>query len=142
MDHIFLVGSLNDLLYCHILGCIVATLEDLRMRLARKVASGMVRRQAALLFEVRSVWRKRQAWLLAHPEQIGKTVFIDETGINTKMAHLRGRYPRGQRMVTAVPHGHWKTMTFIARLRCDGLTEPQVIESAMDGDVFERYIET
>ena len=45
-------------------------------------------------------------------------------------------------MVAAIPHGHWKTMTFIAGLRCDGLTEPRVIESTMDGDVFERYIDT
>ena len=45
-------------------------------------------------------------------------------------------------MVAAIPHGHWKTMTFIAGLRCDGLTAPRVIEGAMDGDVFERYIET
>ena len=90
----------------------------------------------------RAVWRKRQAWLLAHPEQIGKIVFIDESGINTKMARLRGRSPRGQRMVAAIPHGHWKTMTFIAGLRCDGLTAPWVVEGAMDGDAFERYIET
>jgi transposase len=90
----------------------------------------------------RAVWRKRQAWLLAHPEQIGRIVFIDESGINTKMARLRGRSPRGQRMVAAIPHGHWKTMTFIAGLRCDGLTAPWVVEGAMDGDAFERYIET
>ncbi len=90
----------------------------------------------------RAVWRKRQAWLLAHPEQIGRIVFLDESGINTKMARLRGRSPRGQRMVAAIPHGHWKTMTFSAGLRCDGLTAPWVVEGAMDGDAFERYIET
>ena len=39
---------------------------------------------------VRVVWHKRQAWLLAHPEAISKIAFIDETGINTKMARLRG----------------------------------------------------
>jgi hypothetical protein len=41
----------------------------------------------------RSVWRKRLAWLLAHPEQIDKIVFIDEPGINTKIARLRGWLP-------------------------------------------------
>ena len=86
----------------------MAISEDLRMRLPTKVASGIGRRQAALLFEVRAVWRKRLAWLLAHPEYIGRIVFIDETGINTKMAGLRGRCPRGPRMVAAIPHGHWK----------------------------------
>ena len=90
----------------------------------------------------RAGWRKRQVWLQAHPEQISRIVFIDETGIDTKMARLRGRCPRGRRMVAAIPHGHWKTMTFIAGLRCDGLTAPWVIEGAMDSDAFERYIET
>ncbi len=90
----------------------------------------------------REVWRKRQAWLVAHPERIGNIVFIDETGINTKMARLRGRCRRGQRMVASIPHGHWKTMTFIAGLRCDGLTAPWVIDGAMNGDAFEQYIET
>ena len=90
----------------------------------------------------RAAWRRRQAWLLAHPERIGKIVFLDETGINTKMARRRGRCPRGQRMVAAIPHGHWKSMTFIAGLRCDGLTAPWVLEGAMDGDAFGQYIET
>jgi hypothetical protein len=84
MNPIFLVGAFNDWFDSPFGGCIVATSKDLRIRLARKVASGMARRQAALLFEVRSVWRKRPAWLFAHPEQIDKVVFIDEPGINTK----------------------------------------------------------
>ncbi len=62
--------------------------------------------------------------------------------INTKMARLRGRCRKGQRMVASIPHGHWKTLTFIAGLRCDGLIAPWVIEGAMDGDAFEKYIET
>ena len=90
----------------------------------------------------RVVWRQRQARLPAHPERVGRIVFLDETSINTKMARLRGRCPSGQRMVAAIPHGHWKTMTFIAGLRGDGLTAPWVIEGAMDGDAFEQYIKT
>ncbi len=70
--------------------------------------------------------RQRQARLPAHPERVGRIVFLDETSINTKMARLRGRCPSGQRMVAAIPHGHWKTMTFIAGLRGDGLTAPWV----------------
>ena len=89
-----------------------------------------------------TVWRKRQNWLAAHPEKIGNLVFIDETGLNTKMARLRGRCLKGQRMVASIPHGHWKTMTFIAGLRCDGLTAPWVIDGAMNGDAFEHYIKT
>ena len=43
-------------------------------------------------------------------------------------------------MVASIPHGHWKTMTFIAGLHCDRLTVSWVVEGAMNGDVFERYI--
>jgi transposase len=90
----------------------------------------------------RSVWRKRQNWLVAHPEKAANLVFIDETGLNTKMARLRGRCPKGQRMVASIPHGHWKTMTFIAGLRCDRLTAPWVIDGPVNADIFEHYIET
>jgi transposase len=90
----------------------------------------------------RAVWRKRQTWLLAHPARVSNIVFIDETGINTKMARPRGRCPRGQRMVASVPHGHWKSLTFIAGLRHDGLTAPWVIDGAMTGEIFQTYIET
>lgn len=78
----------------------------------------------------------------AHPDKLGKIVFIDETGLNTKMARLRGRAKRGQRLVASIPHGHWKTLTFIAGLRHDRLTAPWVIDGAMDGDAFSTYIKT
>ncbi len=81
----------------------------------------------------RVAWRRRQTWLNARPELIGKVVFIDETGINTKMARLRGRCQRGRRLVASIPYGHWKTLTFIAGLRHDRLTAPWVIDGPMDG---------
>jgi transposase len=90
----------------------------------------------------REVWQRRQAWIRTHPESLGQIVFIDETGINTKMARLRGRCRKGCRMVASIPHGHWNTTTFIAGLRCNALTAPWVIEGAMDRDAFEDYIET
>jgi transposase len=70
-----------------------------------------------------------------------KLVFIDETGANTKMTRRYGRCPRGQRLVEAVPHGHWKTTTFVAALRSDGLVAPMVVDGAMNGDVFVAYAE-
>ncbi len=88
----------------------------------------------------RAVWRRRQAWLNERPDLIDKVVFIDEAGINTKMARLRGRCQRGRRLVASIPHGHWKTLTFIAGLRHDRLTAPWVIDGAMDGDAFVQYI--
>jgi transposase len=57
------------------------------------------------------------------------------------MTRLRGRAPRGQRLVAPVPHGHWKTSTFVAGLRTSGLTAPLVIDGAMNGEVFLAYVE-
>lgn len=56
------------------------------------------------------------------------------------MARRYGRAPRGQRCVAAVPHGHWKTTTFIAGLRHDSITAPLVIDGPMDGTVFLEYV--
>ena len=71
-----------------------------------------------------------------------RLVFLDETGTTTKMARLRGRSLRGQRLLSKVPFGHWKTQTFIAGLRCDALTAPFVIDAPMDRRIFETYVET
>jgi transposase len=68
-------------------------------------------------------------------------VFIDEAGANTKMTRFRGRSPRGHRLVTKVPHGHWKMTTLVAGLRHDGITAPLVVDGPMNGDVFRAYVE-
>ena len=70
-----------------------------------------------------------------------KLIFIDETGTSTKMARLRGRAKRGQRCRAAIPHGHWKTTTFTAGLRLNGLAAPMVLDGPMNGDAFLAYIE-
>lgn len=57
------------------------------------------------------------------------------------MTRFRGRSPRGHRLVTKVPHGHWKTTTFVAGLRHDGITAPLVVDGPMNGDVFRAYVE-
>jgi hypothetical protein len=66
----------------------------------------------------------------------GRLIFIDESGLNTKMARLRGRSLRGQRCRAAVPHGHWKSTTFTAGLRVDGIVAPWLLDGAMDGERF------
>ena len=68
-------------------------------------------------------------------------MFIDETGASTKMARLRGRAPRGQRLRAGVPHGHWKTTTFVAALRQAGMTAPMVLDGPMTGAWFLAYVE-
>lgn len=70
-----------------------------------------------------------------------RLVFIDETWAKTNMTRLRGRAPRGQRLVAHVPHGHWKTTTFLAALRREGLRAPLVIDGALTGDVFLAYVQ-
>lgn len=72
----------------------------------------------------------------------GRLVFIDETSVKTNMTPLRGRAPRGKRLKAGAPFGKWQTQTFIAGLRCDGLTAPWVVNGAMDGAAFETYIRT
>ena len=68
-------------------------------------------------------------------------MFIDETGANTKMARRHGRAPRGQRLRASVPHGHWKTTTFIGGLRLSGMTAPMVLDGPMTGAWFLAYVE-
>src|ERR1700680_2560659 len=68
-------------------------------------------------------------------------IFLDETGLNTKMTRLYGRAPRGERLVSAVPHGHWRTTTFIAGLRQSGLIAPLVLDGPMTGAAFRAYVE-
>jgi transposase len=68
-------------------------------------------------------------------------VFIDETALSTKMDRLRGRAPRGQRCRAPIPHGHWKTITFVVALRLCGLTAPMVLDGPMNGPAFLAYVE-
>lgn len=56
------------------------------------------------------------------------------------MARLRGRRERGKRLIAKVPHGHWKTTTFVAALRSDGLTAPMVVDGAITGEIFLSYV--
>jgi len=85
---------------------------------------------------------RRQAWRAAQPElDPQRLVFIDETGASTKMARLCGRSRRGTRCLGAIPHGHWKTTTFVGGLRLGGMTAPLVLDGAMDGPAFLAWIE-
>ena len=68
-------------------------------------------------------------------------VFLDETGTATNMTRRYGRCPKGERLVDATPHGHWKITTFVAGLRSHGLTAPLVLDGPMTGEVFRAYVE-
>lgn len=84
----------------------------------------------------------RIAWAEDQPRlDPAQLVFIDESGISTNMARLRGRAPRGERVVGKVPYGHWKTTTFVAALRSTALTAPCLIDGPMNGNAFLAYVE-
>jgi transposase len=86
--------------------------------------------------QARAEWRENQPTL-----ETGKLIFIDETWTKTNMVRLYGWADVGRRLVDAVPHGHWKTSTFIAGLRQDGLIAPCVFNGAINGELFLAYIE-
>jgi len=69
-----------------------------------------------------------------------RLVFIDETSTNTAMVRLRGRCPRGIRLIDHVPHGHWKTITFIAGLRRRAMVAPFVLDGPMNTTSFMAYL--
>jgi transposase len=87
------------------------------------------------------ILRRRRVWFDGQLElDPAKLVFIDETGLSTKMARLRGRALCGERCRAGVPHGHWKTTTFTGALRLTGMTAPFVYDGAMNGTVFLAYV--
>jgi len=84
----------------------------------------------------------RANWKEAQPSlDPAHLVFLDETGTATNMARPRGRCLQGARLIGRVPHGHWKTTTFVCGLRLDGIIAPFVIDHAMNGDIFKSYVE-
>ena len=88
------------------------------------------------------ILKRREDWfdgqLDLDPERL---VFIDETWASTNMARKYGRTPKGKRLRASVPHGHWKTTTFVAGLRLSGLTAPFVLDGPINGVWFQAYVD-
>jgi transposase len=84
----------------------------------------------------RARWQRHQAKVA--PERL---VFIDETWVKTNLTRTHGRARRGERLVAAVPHGHWRTMTFLAALRVDRIEAPCVLDGPINGRRFTAYVE-
>ena len=68
-------------------------------------------------------------------------MFIDETWAKTNMTPSHGRCRRGQRLIARVPFGHWKTSTFLAALRWEGVSAPAVFDGPINGRSFTAYVE-
>ena len=69
-----------------------------------------------------------------------RLVFVDETWAKTNMTRLRGWCPAGERLIAAVPHGHWKTTTLIAALGHRGVRCSATVDGAVNRDVFEAFV--
>ena len=85
--------------------------------------------------------RQRARWC-THQGRLDprRLIFIDETWVKTNLTRTHGRCAVGQRLVAKVPHGHWKTLTFVAALRCDGLTVPCVFDGPINARSFLAYV--
>ena len=81
-------------------------------------------------------WKKYQTRI-----DPARLVFIDETWVKTNMAPIRGWCARGRRLAAKIPHGHWKTMTFLAALRCDRIEAPWVLDGPINGESFRTYVD-
>ena len=57
------------------------------------------------------------------------------------MARTHGRAPRGQRLRAAIPHGHWKTTTFVAGLRTNGMVAPMVLDGPINSEFSRAYVD-
>jgi putative transposase len=88
------------------------------------------------------VARRRARWI-AYQNRVEppRLVFIDETWTKTNMAPLRGWGPCGHRLRAKVPHGRWKTMTFLAALRHDRIDAPWLLPGPINGETFRLYVE-
>lgn len=69
-----------------------------------------------------------------------KMIFIDETWARTNMTRLRGRAPRGDRLLAKVPHGHWKTTTLLAALDHRGMRCAMTLDGVINRDAFEAFV--
>ena len=87
--------------------------------------------------------RKRDEWRSEVMPGLdpARLVFIDGTWAKTNMTRTHGYAPRGERLVEAVPHGHWHTTTFVGALTVRGFVAPTVVDGAINGDLFRAYVE-
>ena len=88
------------------------------------------------------VARRRRQWAEYQGRIDARSlIFLDETWTKTNMVALRGWSPSGTRLKGKAPHGHWKTMTFLAALRHDRIEAPWLINGPINGERFRLYVE-
>ena len=134
-----------------------ATIEEVRASLASRASSSASARSSASSPATPSRAKKDCARERAGPPRCPEAarglvrgqldldperlVFIDETWASTNMARRHGRCRRGERLRVGVPHGHWKTTTFVGALTLRGFIAPFVLDGPINRDAFETYVE-
>ncbi|MGA7675298.1 MAG: IS630 family transposase, partial [Rhizomicrobium sp.] len=103
---------------------------------AQKKTAHASEQERADVRAAREEWFEGQTEL--DPERL---IFVDESGLSTKMARLRGWAPRGKRCRASVPHGHWMTTTFVGGLTLSGMCAPMLLDGPMDGEAFLAWCE-
>ena len=119
---------------------IVAAMHKRRIAGSRSAVWRFFQRHK-ISFKKKDVARARRRWMreqgMFDPARL---VFLDETATSTNMVRLRGRCPRGERLIDHVPHGHWKTITFVAGLRRRAMVAPLVLDGPMNATTFVAYL--
>ena len=83
----------------------------------------------------------RDAWFEQFADvRVDQLVFLDEFGATTTMQRTHGRAPRGERVASAVPHGHWKILSTIAAMTVRGMTASATFDGATDADTFVAFV--
>ena len=72
---------------------------------------------------------------------VERLVFLDESGVTTKMARTHARAPRGQRAYGCVPLGSWQRLTVVGALGCEGLMATMSIEASTSTPVLLACLE-
>ena len=84
----------------------------------------------------------RQRWSDSQPElDPDSDLHRRKRAFNQDGPLARLRAPRGQRCHAAIPHGHWKTVTFVGGLTLGGFIAPMLLDGPMDGEVFRAWCE-
>jgi transposase len=85
--------------------------------------------------EARGCWKQNQSQQPAE-----RLIFLDESGAMTNMVRRHGRGPIGQRVVSAVPGGHWETVSMIGAIGVNGMVASMAVQGAVDGEAFKAYV--
>ena len=84
--------------------------------------------------EARAAWRADLAGV-----DPARLIFIDETGIDTRMTRAHARAARGERAVGKVPRGRWERLTVIGALGLDGVVASRGVAAATGTAVFLAF---